>query len=280
MPDNAVPHPMELAPEDLARLRSVKEVGRFSTVRTIAALILREMSTTYGRSPGGYIWVILEPVLGIGLLVVIFSSGFRSPPLGSNFALFYATGMLSMFMFTTTATKVSQAVNYSRQLLNYPRVTLIDTILARFVLNVLTQTVVMVIVLGSVLAFTETRSTFHIDRILSSIAMAASLGLGIGLLLCTLISQHPIWQTVWSVLTRPLILISGVIILHETLPQPYSGWLDWNPLVHVTGQMRRAFYYSYRAEYLDVTYVYLASLTCGVLGLFFLRSYFRNMMEK
>ncbi|MCA2008850.1 ABC transporter permease [Tritonibacter mobilis] len=280
MPDTVLLYPKELAPEDLAQLRSVKEVGRFSALRTVAALILREMSTTYGRSPGGYIWVILEPVLGIGLLVAIFSSGFRSPPLGSNFALFYATGLLSMFMFTTTAAKVSQTVNYSRQLLNYPRVTLMDAILARFILNVLTQMVIMVIVLGGILMFTETRSTFHLDRILSSIAMAASLGLGIGLLLCTLISQHPIWQTVWSVLTRPLILISGVIILHETLPQPYRGWLDWNPLVHVTGQMRRAFYYSYRAEYLDVTYVYLAALTCGVLGLFFLRSYYRNMMEK
>ncbi|WP_413219923.1 ABC transporter permease [Tritonibacter mobilis] len=280
MPDIALLYPKDLAPEDLAQLRSVKEVGRFSALRTVAALILREMSTTYGRSPGGYIWVILEPVLGIGLLVAIFSSGFRSPPLGSNFALFYATGLLSMFMFTTTAAKVSQTVNYSRQLLNYPRVTLMDAILARFILNVLTQMVIMVIVLGCILMFTETRSTFHLDRILSSIAMAASLGLGIGLLLCTLISQHPIWQTVWSVLTRPLILISGVIILHETLPQPYSGWLDWNPLVHVSGQMRLAFYYSYRAEYLDVRYVYLVALTCGVLGLFFLRSYYRNMMEK
>lgn len=280
MPENAVPHRMELDPEDQARLRSVKEVGRFSTVRTVAALILREMSTTYGRSPGGYIWVILEPVLGIGLLVAIFSSGFRSPPLGSNFALFYATGMLSMFMFTTTATKVSQAVNYSRQLLNYPRVTLIDTILARFVLNVLTQVVIMFIIVGGVLLFSEARNIFHFYRILSSIAMGASLGLGVGLLLCTLISQHPIWQTVWSVLTRPLIVISGVIILHETLPQPYRSWLDWNPLVHVTGQMRRAFYYSYRAEYLDVRYVYLVALSCGMLGLFFLRRYYRNMMEK
>lgn len=280
MPDTALLYPKELAPEDLAQLRSVKEVGRFSALRTVAALILREMSTTYGRSPGGYIWVILEPVLGIGLLVAIFSSGFRSPPLGSNFALFYATGLLSMFMFTTTAAKVSQTVNYSRQLLNYPRVTLMDAILARLILNVLTQMAIMVIVLGGILMFTETRSTFHLDRILSSIAMAASLGLGIGLLLCTLISQHPIWQTVWSVLTRPLILISGVIILHETLPQPYNSWLDWNPLVHVSGQMRLGFYYSYRAEYLDVRYVYLVSLTCGVLGLFFLRRYYRNMIEK
>ena len=35
---------------------------RFASFRAIGALILREMATSYGRSPGGYIWAILEPV--------------------------------------------------------------------------------------------------------------------------------------------------------------------------------------------------------------------------
>ena len=35
---------------------------RFATVRTSVALMLREMVTTYGRSPGGYIWAVVEPV--------------------------------------------------------------------------------------------------------------------------------------------------------------------------------------------------------------------------
>jgi capsular polysaccharide transport system permease protein len=267
-------------PEEMLKLRSVKDVGRFSTLRTIGALILREMAGTYGRSPGGYVWAILEPTLGIAVLVMIFSIGFRSPPLGSSFALFYASGMLAMFMFSTTASKVSQAINFSRQLLNYPRVTFLDAILARFLLNVMTQGLIAIIIFGGILLFTETRSTFHLERILSSFAMAASLGLGVGTLLCTLISQHPIWNTVWGVLTRPLVLISGVIILHESIPKPYSTWLDWNPIVHITGEMRRAFYYSYRAEYLDITYVYIVALTCGIVGLFFLRRYYRDMMEK
>lgn len=267
-------------PEEMSRLRSVKEVGRFSTLRTIAALILREMAATYGRSPGGYIWAILEPALGIGLLVMIFSVGFRSPPLGTSFALFYASGILSLFMFTTTSIKVAQAINFSRQLLNYPRVTFLDAILARFLLNVMTQGLIAVILIGGILLFSETRTTFHLERILSSLAMGACLGLGVGTLLCTFISQHPMWNTVWSVLTRPLVLVSGVIILHESIPKPYSTWLDWNPIVHITGEMRRAFYYSYRAEYLDITYVYIVSLICGILGLFFLRRYYRDMMEK
>ncbi|MDJ0823602.1 MAG: sugar ABC transporter permease, partial [Paracoccaceae bacterium] len=34
---------------------------RFATARAVMALMLREMSTSFGRSPGGYLWAILEP---------------------------------------------------------------------------------------------------------------------------------------------------------------------------------------------------------------------------
>lgn len=270
----------ELSEEDLARLRSVRQQRRFSSLRTIAALILREMATTYGRSPGGYLWAVLEPVLGIGLLVAVFSVGFRSPPLGKNFALFYATGLLPLFMFTTTSIKVAQAINASRQLLSYPRVTFLDAILARFLLNVVTQGLIAVLILGGILTFFDTRTTLHLGRVLNAFSMSAGLGLGIGTLLCMFISQHPIWNTVWAVVTRPLFLISGTILLHESIPQPYRSWLDWNPLVHVTGEMRRGFYYSYRAEYLNQTYVWIVALICCLLGLFFLRRYYRDMMER
>ena len=46
-------------------LRPVIQHTRFATLRTITALILREMATTYGRSPGGYVWAIRGAQLGL-----------------------------------------------------------------------------------------------------------------------------------------------------------------------------------------------------------------------
>ena len=72
----------------------------FRFVRTILALILREMSTTYGRSAGGYIWAVLEPAAGIALLAFAFSLALRAPSLGTNFALFcYNTYLYALFLF-------------------------------------------------------------------------------------------------------------------------------------------------------------------------------------
>ena len=274
-------HPDPDQPPAPPALRPVKaHLPRAASLRTIAALILREMAATYGRSPGGYVWAVLEPALGLALLVLIFSAGFRTPPLGTNFAIFYASGLLPFYMFTMTSMKVQQAINYSKQLLSYPRVTFMDALLARFILSVLTQMVVGMLLFTFILALFDTRTVLRIGPLLNAYAMAAALGFGVGALNCVLVSRHAIWNTVWSVITRPLLLISGVIFLHDRIPEPYRGWLEWNPLVHVVGEARRAFYYSYVGAYVDPVFTYGVALSCAMAGLLMLRSYYRDLMER
>lgn len=261
-------------------LRRVNKIPSFGSIRTIFALILREMSTTYGRSPGGYIWAIAEPVLAIGVMVAIFSTGFRSPRLGTNFPIFYASGFLVFFCYSNPATVVSQAVNFSRQLLAYPRVTYLDAIVARFTLALLTQLLVSYIIFFVILLTMDTRTVLQLTYLLSAFTMAATLALGIGVLNCVLISRYPLWQSIWSVINRPLILISGVIFIPESIPQPYRDYLSWNPLVHVVSEARKAFYPSYTADYISHTYVYSIALVCFVAGLALLRRTFRDSIER
>lgn len=245
----------------------------FATPRAIAALILREMSTTYGRSPGGYIWAILEPAAGIALLTAIFSIGFRAPSLGNNFSIYYATGVLPFYLYLMTSNVVMQSVMFSRQLLAYPSVTFIDAILARFLLQLLNQLLVSYILFSLIIGLFDTRTSLEFDRLLLGYAMAAALGLGVGTFNCFLRSMYPVWQSIWAILTRPLLLVSGVIFLHEDIPEPYRGWLEYNPLVHVVGATRTAFYPYYNAEYVDPVYVFAIALIALVLGLVFLRRY-------
>ena len=93
---------------------------RFGSARAVMALILREMATTYGRSPGGYLWAIIEPVFGIAILSLVFSALVRAPALGISFPMFYATGMLPFLLYSSVQGKVAGGLTYSRALLAYP----------------------------------------------------------------------------------------------------------------------------------------------------------------
>ena len=248
-------------------------------MRAVIALMLREMNTTYGRSPGGYLWEILQPVAGIAVLSAVFSAGFRSPPIGTNFAIFYATGLLPFTVFITVSGKLAKALNFSKQLLAYPSITYIDAVLGRFILNILTQLLVTYIVLAGILLIYETRTTLELDRVALAYAMAAALSLGVGTMNCFLMSMFPIWQQVWSIFTRPLVIVSGVIFLYESTPAQFREYIWYNPLMHVTGEMRGAFFVSYEASYVSPLYVFLTSLVLFVVGLLFLRRYHRDILN-
>lgn len=261
------------------QLAPVRETVRFVSLRNILALILREMTSTYGRSPGGYVWTVLEPALGIALLSLVFSLGFKTPPLGDNFPIFYATGLLPFSMFSVASNKMAQAINYSKALLNYPRVTFMDTLISRMVLTVTTNLMVGFILLFAITMAWETRTVLELDRAILAYSMAIALGVGVGTLNCFLITMFPLWQMIWGILMRPMFVLSGVILLLENIPTPYSDYLWFNPVIHATGEMRGAFFLQYEAKYVSPAYVFGVAAVSLLLGLLFLRRYHRDMLE-
>ncbi|MFN3291857.1 MAG: ABC transporter permease [Gemmobacter sp.] len=251
-----------------------------SALRTVTALMLREMSTRYGRSPGGYIWAVIEPLFGILLLAVAFSLLVRSPPLGTSFVLFKATGMMPFMLYGGIANSVGHAVQYSRPLLNYPGVTWLDTIVARFVLNALTSILVTYLILTGILVWTGTRTVLDMGEIGMAIGLACLLGLGVGTMNCYLFMAFPVWEQAWAIITRPLFLISGILFVFEDLPRLVQQILWWNPLVHVIGLMRAGFYPMYAAAYVSLLYVLGVSMVLLVTGLLLLRRHHRDLLAK
>lgn len=252
---------------------------RFASARTITALVMREMATTYGRSPGGYVWAILEPVAGIALLSALFSLGFRAPAIGTNFPIFYATGLVPFLMYVDLSNKVAMSLIFSKPLLTYPSVTFVDALLARFLVNLLTQLMVCYVVFVGILFLFETRTIPDIASIALALVMAAALALGIGTMNAVLFTAFPVWQRVWAIMSRPLLLISGVIFIFDDVPSPYDDYLWWNPLIHVVGQMRSGFYPTYDGSYISYGYVFGLSGVLLLFGLIFLRRYHRDILD-
>lgn len=256
---------------------SAQRPRKGGTLRTIWALMLREMSTTYGRSFLGYLWAILEPVAGIMLLTFIFSFAFRSPAIGTSFPLFYATGMLPFIAYMDTSQKVSVSLRFSKQLLFYPGVTFLDALFARFLLNAITQVMIFLVVFAGII------NAFDLDVMLNPVALAwggamvFALALGIGTLNCYLLSVYPLWERAWAVLNRPLFIISCIFFLFDTVPQPFQDYLWWNPLIHVVGEFRRGFYPTYDASYVSHIYVFALSGVTFAMGLLLLGRYHRDI---
>ena len=250
-------------------------------VRTVAALILREIATTYGRSPGGYVWALADPILGIALLTLVFqhAMGNTNPLLGSSFPLFYASGYLPFQMYHDISNKTAQSLRFSRPLLAYPAVTFVDALIARLVLNTVLHVIVFTVLIGGIALIQGIPLVMNVGTVLHALGLATLLGAGVGTMNCFLMMRFPVWERAWSILSRPLFLMSGIFYTYELMPKVVQDVLWWNPVLHLVGLMRRGIYVVYPADYVSESYVVTLSLGLLVGGLLLMWRRYRDLLE-
>ena len=260
--------------------RRRKTGGLGASARVLFALIMREMTTRFGRSALGYLWAFIEPVAFIALLSLAFSQIAHSPPIGRSFPLFYASGFIPFHFYSDIASLTGRSVNVNRPLLNYPAVTALDTVLARLILQTLTGvTVAAVVFTGIFLAFDD---PVHVAPVplMTALGLGVLLGLGVGLVNVTLFSLSKGWETAYGVISRPLVFVSCVFYTFESLPLFVREVLWWNPIVHLVGLARSGFYAVYDGSHVSPLYVLAVALGLIVLGLVLMSAFAGRLAQQ
>jgi capsular polysaccharide transport system permease protein len=199
---------------------------RFRTARVVLALILREIGSHDSRSSIGFLWSIIEPILTVIVLTMAFSLLTRNPRLGTNFPLYYVSGMVSFHIYAQVCAKVAGSVKFSRTLLGFPSVTVLDT-------------------LNSVLFL-----------------------------------MWPLYDSIWGVFSRPMVVSSGALILIDDLPTWLFHILWWNPMAHMVAEVRRGFYPTYDAPWVSIPYVLLFCGITFMVGLVMLQRKVYDVLDK
>jgi capsular polysaccharide transport system permease protein len=269
----------------MASLATPRATGARSRVtlqrlRVLFALVVREMSTKFGRSWGGYLWAIAEPLGGILLLTFAFGLTFHKPPLGTNFALFYATGIIPFYLFSSVTAGVGQAINSNRGLLTYPVVSPLDTVLAKFITDFLTMFITGVLLYAAIILRDGLVLSLDLAAIFNGFLLMGLIGLGFGTLNCVIFGFWPTWRHLWNVLTKPLFLISCMFYTFDSLPPQVQAVLWYNPLVHGIGLMRAGFYAGYDPAYVNPAYALAVAGTVFVIGAYLLRRHRSRLLEQ
>lgn len=225
-------------------------------LRVVSAMIVREMSTRFGRKPGGYVWALLEPVGYISMMTIIFGVLAKTPVLGTSFVLFFATGFVGYQLYQAKVGFLSSAVRANKPLLSYPNVAPIDAITARFVLQTATTSLVSLIVFSAIFSTLSVVPKVNWSHIIEAEAAAALLALGIGMFNSVMFIRYALYEQVYGIVTRPLFLLSGVFFLPDNMAPPYRDYLLYNPICHVIMLFRTGFYPEYRAIGLNAGYLF------------------------
>lgn len=268
------------APQNPPRGPQRPRSRRLKFLRVTIALMLREIASTDSRTSLGFLWQVIDPVASIALLTLFFSVLSRNPPLGTNFPLYYVTGVIPFNVFTMVGNKVSSSVKFSKPLLEFPSVNIIDALMARFLLNFVIQCAVFILLTWIIILAYKVQVTIDIPLAVEAMCLAGLLALGMGTFNSVLFIAYPVYANIYGVIMRPMFIASGIFFQISTMPEWVQRWESWNPVQIPVTLMRKAFYPGAETSFASPMYLIVFSLVAGTLGMTTLRRFFRDALER
>jgi ABC-type polysaccharide/polyol phosphate export permease/Flp pilus assembly protein TadD len=249
--------------------------------RVIQALIIRETRTRFGDSRLGYGWALIEPILHIVLLAAMFSLLMRGrPPIGTQFFLFYFTGLVPYLVFVHASTSMMHAVTSNGALLQLPPVKPFDAILARGLLEFATDIIVAVLILTGFAVIGIPALPDNFGAVATAVIITAVLGWGAGFVNAVLQTVLRSWDRVWNNATRLLYFFSGIFYVPGMMPDWARDILGWNPLLHAIDWVRAGFFASYEPHWLDRRYLVVCAVLAVLAGLALERGLRRRLLSE
>jgi capsular polysaccharide transport system permease protein len=237
-------------------------------MNTLTALTVHELVARGKAYNYGYVWLVLEPVIYIGfmrLMKSVFSG--LTPPSGMTPLTFYTLGVVATLMSFEIIGDVYMAAGSASRLLSFPSVTVVDLALAQSLASFCIYFAIFWVFLVPISIYEGAWPPHDILELMLAFVELCALSVGLGFVLSGVYRVFPMMSKFWSMVTRVLRLISGMVFCITMIP--LSGWpyLTWNPILHCSEMFREAWFGSYVSPIADPLYVAEWVLGLLVLGL-------------
>ena len=247
-------------------------------IQVIHALILRETRTRFGQNRLGYLWAILEPLLFIATFALVFRVIGRTAPERMPVVPFLATGFMPYLLFRETSGRGLHAIEANRGLLFYPQVRPLDLVLARVLLEIVTNFITFAIIVAVYCTYTGQFEISNPLQVVIGLGLAAGIGATLGLILCAASVFSTLVDRLHGPLIRPLFWFSGLMYPTSHLSLSYRNVLGYNPIVHAVELTRAGYFNGYRAEHVGIAYPLMWITTLAFIGLTLERAARRHLV--
>ena len=234
------------------------------------ALFMREAVSRTMADRFGWFWMLAEPMAMVGMMVAIRSVIMGSERFipGADFIPWLITGLLGFYVFREGMMRSLGAISANRGLFSYRQVLPVDPVIARCLVEGAIKTFIFILFIagGELLGL----KLFPDDPLLAIVDWMSLwvLGFGAGLVVSVLASLVQEFAILIRISVLPLMLVSGVILPLNFMPQPVLDVVLYIPVVHGLEELRGSFFAGYhKLPGISEFYLWFWALALMVIGL-------------
>ena len=250
----------------------------FKHIRIIGALMMRELSTRFGRDGLGFAWLVIEPLafcVGVILLWKLlkpeYEHGLRTTP-------FIFTGYTSIVLIRHLVSFSMNSLTANVGLLHHRDVTAVHIFLSRNFLEFAGATLSFFLVYSALFAFGQIGLPHDLLLLYGGWFLLGWVGMGFGLMLAGLAMQFDVIERIVPIVTYLLIPLSGAFVMVEWVPYQWRETYLLLPFAHGIEMIRSSVFGEFTKTHYHPAYALAFATVMNVMGLLLI-SVSKNRVE-
>lgn len=229
------------------------------------ALILRELKTRFGGRLIGLFWVLLEPLIHIGVMLGL-RVALRDRYVGVMIepAVYLVVAMIPFFACRNMWMQGMSAVEANGGLLAYRQVKPLDAMASRWAMEGILYAFIFVMLSVGFAWWGYRYFPNEPLEFLGICALFAMWGISLGMISAVVGHGRPGVKFFIRAISTPLYLMSGVLIPLSSFPHFLYEYLLWNPFLHLV-ELSRVHYFSTYIPHRGINLTYPLCLGLGLL---------------
>lgn len=235
--------------------------------RVIAALLMREVITRYGRHNIGFMWLFAEPMLftlGVTALWSLIGTVHDS---ALPIVAFAVTGYSSVLLWRNMPGKLVCSIEPNLALMYHRNVKIIDIFISRLLLEAAGATISFIVLSVIWIAVGMMKLPQDVLKVLLGWFMLAWFGSALAIFLGALSGRSELVDKFWHPASYILFPLSGAAYMVDWLPKSAQEAVFWLPMVHGVELLRDGYFGSTVKTHYDIPYMAACCLVLTVLGL-------------
>ena len=246
-------------------------------LRSIGAVMLRELHTRFGRHNIGYLWLVLEPMILSGgiALTHLFT---RIPlPYGFQPGSFYSAGYITYIAMRNNVNRAAGLIESNKPLLFHKTVTLTDISWARTALEGVAVLGAMITIIGAYVLLGLSDFPQRPFLLLLGLVLMTWFSGGLSMIITGMSQFSPLVERIVHPTTYLMIPVSGMFFILDELPPKIANLMKWVVFPQITDVSRMGLRSDFNSSYVNFPYIIFMCSASTLLGMLCLKLARRNM---
>lgn len=236
-------------------------------VRVIHALMIRELTTRFGRENIGFLWIMFEPLLFAGLVALMWRLTKGPEEHGVSVIAFIVTGYIPITLFRHGVARSVAVFTVNSSLLYHRQVKIIDFIFVRFVIEILGGMMAYLFIATILIVLDEFPIPNNIGLLISGWFLYALFSLSLCLIIAPLSEMSDVLEKFVPVTTYVMIPFSGLFYMASWMTPDIREFVLFSPFVNAMEMMRKGVWGDQITAYYNIWNPIGCSMIAAAIGL-------------